>query len=195
MVDHHEFVEELTCSICQELVVSAMTLGCSHSFCELCITTWLSQKMICPVCRVVPRTQAIRALHMDSLVEKLVNKLEGQDKQAYMTRKLEKEQFDKLKKGIAYARESGFKFLSINDHWTENERRIFSEGVGKYTGEARNLYCSVAGLTDFFITTSPREVLYIASKNLGASFHQWTPLPTLQQYLRTFLKNNQIVQI
>jgi len=181
-------VEELSCSICQELIVSAMTLGCSHSFCESCITTWLNQKMICPVCRVVPRTTAIRAYQIDNLIEKLVNKLDGEENRTYMARKSEKEQLDKLKKGIAYARESGFKFLCIHDNWTESERKIFAEGVSKYTGEARNLYCSVAGLTDFFVTNASRDVLFVASKNLGGNFHQWTGVPVMQQYLRTFFR-------
>jgi E3 ubiquitin-protein ligase RNF8 len=38
--------EEFTCSICQELILCAMTIECSHSFCNTCISDWLERKKV-----------------------------------------------------------------------------------------------------------------------------------------------------
>lgn len=43
--------EELTCSICTELFIKAVTLKCSHTFCKYCINQWCNTKSICPICR------------------------------------------------------------------------------------------------------------------------------------------------
>lgn len=43
--------EELTCSICLDLMVSPVTLGCGHSFCKSHIEAWLLQHHSCPNCK------------------------------------------------------------------------------------------------------------------------------------------------
>ncbi|XP_058793289.1 LOW QUALITY PROTEIN: E3 ubiquitin-protein ligase RNF8-like, partial [Phymastichus coffea] len=66
--------ENLTCSICSELLVKAMTLNCSHTFCWFCIDSWIKRKRECPNCRstVISLT---RSLVVDNFIEKMVESL------------------------------------------------------------------------------------------------------------------------
>ena len=68
--------EQLTCSICSELFVRAMTTNCMHTFCNHCIMTWMkkSKEPLCPVCRarVVSMT---RSLVIDNFIERMVENL------------------------------------------------------------------------------------------------------------------------
>lgn len=48
----HAFRETLSCPICRELLVNAPKMtDCGHTFCSECITRYLIQNSICPVCR------------------------------------------------------------------------------------------------------------------------------------------------
>ncbi|XP_033224927.1 E3 ubiquitin-protein ligase RNF8-like isoform X2 [Belonocnema kinseyi] len=68
--------EQLTCSICSELFVRAMTTNCMHTFCNHCIMTWMkkSKEPVCPVCRsrVISMT---RSLVIDNFIERMVENL------------------------------------------------------------------------------------------------------------------------
>lgn len=46
VIHTNDLEEEFTCTICQELILCAMTLECSHSFCNGCITGWLDKKKV-----------------------------------------------------------------------------------------------------------------------------------------------------
>lgn len=74
----HQFSDivetEMNCSICSELFVSAITLGCSHTFCQECITTWKRKKKECPICRNKIKSEA-KALVIDNFIEKMVQNL------------------------------------------------------------------------------------------------------------------------
>ena len=39
------------CSICLENIDNELILPCNHSFCKVCILTWLNDKCNCPLCR------------------------------------------------------------------------------------------------------------------------------------------------
>lgn len=68
--------EQLTCSICSELFVKAMTTNCMHTFCHHCIMMWLtkSKGYLCPVCRrqIINMT---RSLVIDNFIEKMTENL------------------------------------------------------------------------------------------------------------------------
>ncbi|XP_022670219.1 E3 ubiquitin-protein ligase rnf8-like isoform X2 [Varroa jacobsoni] len=64
--------EELTCSICSELFISAVTLSCGHNFCQMCIRSWRRKKDACPICSA-PIGQEIRAYVLDSVIKQLVS--------------------------------------------------------------------------------------------------------------------------
>ena len=42
---------DLSCPICTDLLVQAVTTPCGHSFCKLCLELALSTKPFCPICR------------------------------------------------------------------------------------------------------------------------------------------------
>ncbi|XP_046396810.1 E3 ubiquitin-protein ligase rnf8-B-like [Ischnura elegans] len=62
---------ELLCSVCNDMLVKAITLNCSHTFCEACLEQWKKKNKICPVCRC-------RILHqchsrtIDSFIERIL---------------------------------------------------------------------------------------------------------------------------
>lgn len=63
--------EELQCSICREMFVKAVTLSCSHTYCEYCIEQWQKQNADCPICRA-RTTSSCRTLVLDSFIEKVM---------------------------------------------------------------------------------------------------------------------------
>ncbi|GKY97242.1 hypothetical protein MPSEU_000682600 [Mayamaea pseudoterrestris] len=42
----------LTCRLCQKMVQQPASLGCGHTFCEVCITTYAENNWYCPVCNL-----------------------------------------------------------------------------------------------------------------------------------------------
>ncbi|XP_061703917.1 uncharacterized protein LOC133515395 [Cydia pomonella] len=70
--DVEDIIEtELQCSICSELFINAITLGCSHSFCKYCIDKWKKNKRECPICRTVI-TSECKSIVLDSLIERMM---------------------------------------------------------------------------------------------------------------------------
>jgi hypothetical protein len=69
---------ELQCSICSELFIRAVTLGCSHSFCEFCISQWRGKPhshQQCPICRAHITTE-VRSLVLDQYINRVVAHLD-----------------------------------------------------------------------------------------------------------------------
>lgn len=62
--------EDLSCSVCTELFYDAVTLGCSHTFCKHCIVQWKQRNNVCPMCRVIIKTETPTIL-INNLVEKV----------------------------------------------------------------------------------------------------------------------------
>ncbi|ELT95456.1 hypothetical protein CAPTEDRAFT_202625 [Capitella teleta] len=62
---------ELQCSICNELLIQATSLNCSHSFCSMCISEWMAVKKECPVCRAAI-TSHLKAIVLDSYIDRMV---------------------------------------------------------------------------------------------------------------------------
>lgn len=62
--------DDLTCSVCTELFIDAVTLGCSHTFCKFCIEQWRKNGDICPICRTKIKGQ-FPTLIVNNLVEKV----------------------------------------------------------------------------------------------------------------------------
>ena len=74
---------ELKCSVCDEIFIEPMTLGCGHVYCKHCINEWEANcgncfaKFNCPNCRH-PITQFNKSLHLDNLITSLY---EGESKE------------------------------------------------------------------------------------------------------------------
>lgn len=66
--------EQLTCTICSELFVKAMTLSCMHTFCHYCIKMWNKKRKDCPICRK-PVMSMIRSLVLDNFIESMIENL------------------------------------------------------------------------------------------------------------------------
>ncbi|KAK0075397.1 hypothetical protein PV325_003325 [Microctonus aethiopoides] len=71
--------EQLTCQICSELFVTAVTLNCSHTYCQYCIYLWMQTKRDCPICRGII-ISVTRSLVLDNFIEQMVNDLSTQHK-------------------------------------------------------------------------------------------------------------------
>lgn len=76
---------EFTCTICQELFVTATTLPCAHSFCELCLCRWLrgnsSSRKSCPICRRRIRANAHHSVVLDNAIDKIIETIGGEQKE------------------------------------------------------------------------------------------------------------------
>eukprot|EP00826_Nyctotherus_ovalis_P065598 TRINITY_DN9645_c0_g2_i4.p1 TRINITY_DN9645_c0_g2~~TRINITY_DN9645_c0_g2_i4.p1 ORF type:complete len:413 (+),score=104.27 TRINITY_DN9645_c0_g2_i4:139-1377(+) len=47
----HEYLNQLTCSICLGIFNEPLELSCQHTFCKFCIKDWLKKNDTCPKCR------------------------------------------------------------------------------------------------------------------------------------------------
>jgi len=191
-IDRKALEEEFTCIICQELMVHASTLECSHSFCSECLEEWLNQKKICPMCRKPCNGKAVRALNLDNVIEKIVERMSAEEQQSWKTRaakrKREEEELRQLNGLISTAKQRGLKFLSIVDSWTPEERKVFADGVRRYSGKARLLYCETTGLTQSYINTCPLPSLRTAVRNMGLNVTNWNDAAGMRQALLNFLQ-------
>ncbi|XP_050533738.1 E3 ubiquitin-protein ligase rnf8-A-like [Daktulosphaira vitifoliae] len=71
---------DLQCSICNELMVKACTINCSHTFCEICLNTWLRENNVCPLCRTSVQTETL-CLSMDNFITNICNVLGNEIKE------------------------------------------------------------------------------------------------------------------
>merc|ERR1719510_1705228 len=68
--------EELKCSVCDELFIEPMGLGCGHVYCRYCLEQWeincgnCFAKFNCPNCRE-PITQFHKSLQLDNLIQSM----------------------------------------------------------------------------------------------------------------------------
>ncbi|PRP83035.1 hypothetical protein PROFUN_09890 [Planoprotostelium fungivorum] len=150
--------EEFSCIVCQELIMTAMTLECSHSFCQQCLSSWMLTKKMCPYCRTVITKQPIRSRTVDNAIEKFTASLSDQDKIRWNERKKKQEAFDqeevavrKITDMINTAKAKQLKFFDITKQWTAEEKRVFAQGLVGYKGRARAVYCQSTGLTRQYI--------------------------------------------
>ncbi|KAL7305942.1 hypothetical protein TKK_0001416 [Trichogramma kaykai] len=72
--------ENLTCCICSELFVSAMTTNCMHTFCKYCIESWVRRRRDCPNCRAAIVTMT-RSIFVDDFIEKMLDSLTPEQSQ------------------------------------------------------------------------------------------------------------------
>ncbi|XP_071442345.1 E3 ubiquitin-protein ligase RNF8-like isoform X2 [Hetaerina americana] len=63
--------DEFQCSICNELLVEAVTLTCSHTFCYYCLQRWKTQNNICPYCRA-SITLECKTRIIDNIIDKAI---------------------------------------------------------------------------------------------------------------------------
>ena len=70
----HIMDENLTCSICSELFVQAMTTNCMHTYCKYSIESRIKRRRDCPNCRAAI-VNMTRSIVVDNFIEKMVESL------------------------------------------------------------------------------------------------------------------------
>lgn len=73
---------ELQCCVCSELLIQAITLNCSHSFCKFCIVEWMkknSSRADCPVCRAEIKCLSSSVV-IDSFIDSIMEQLPPEKK-------------------------------------------------------------------------------------------------------------------
>jgi len=175
-----DFQGELFCSICNDWLVNSSTITCSHTFCWACIDAWLVQKKFeCPVCRQVVSREPIRSKALDTIVRKTVDRLTTTEKEDYISRvtvaSLAQEKAEnlhaELRLGVDEALEKGKAFFHIDGCWGSREKEVFQKGVGDYTGDARETYCKLTGLTVQWVQCASELKLNQALNNLQLQSH------------------------
>lgn len=188
---------ELLCSICQDWLVHASTIECSHTFCWACIDKWLLQKKFeCPVCRHAVTREPVRSLALDTIVQKSLDKAATEQKEEFRERVTTAEQsnsrakkaHDELAKSVNEALRKGKAFFHIDSSWSRRERDVFQRGVKDYQGDTRETYCRLTGLTVQWVHSADDAKLNTALHNLQlAQYVDRTP-DQIRQRLLMFLR-------
>lgn len=70
----NNFIEILTCSICQCIFEDPCRIECAHTYCRKCISDWMKNpKNTCPICR---KKVNMKAIGQDKMAETIIKSLE-----------------------------------------------------------------------------------------------------------------------
>merc|ERR1711920_136956 len=192
-----DLADELACTVCQDFVVHAATIECSHTFCWSCIDTWLRQKRFeCPVCRADVTREPVRTRAVDALVMKAVNRLCDEKKEEYAERVAAAEAgikrvsrlHEELEKSVTQALQRGKAFFNIGSSWSRKERETFQTGIKDYAGDTRQTYCKLTGLTVQWVHSATDTQLNQALHNLQLASFVSNPEDKIRQRLLMFLR-------
>lgn len=196
-LDVADLHSELICSICQDWLVHSANIECSHTFCWSCVDTWLLHKKFeCPLCRQAVTRPPLRSRALDTIVQKTVGQLTASERSEYAQRasaaektlergkrlhmELETSVNDALKKGKA--------FFHIDSNWSWRERDVFARGVKDYSGETRETYCKLTGLTVQWVHSADVAKLCQALHNLQLPDLVLSAEEDIRQRLLMFLR-------
>lgn len=169
---------DLTCTICKQIFLDPMTLGCSHSFCKSCLLKLIqtesenSKCCLCPLCRTFIGIQyPVRNIPMDSLTKNLIPILDENLRLQIQNRKREwtehenkcKEHLENL---LDIAQTRATSYMNIIEKWSEDAKKIFINGIRHFIGESRAKYCELVGMTESWIQTAPLNQMRRACENL-----------------------------
>jgi len=94
--------DEFTCMICHELFIDSVTLTCAHSFCEMCLRSWMKKKKECPVCRGKITGKAVRSVVLDSAIRKMIENADNETKQNREQLIVQRHALREAEQGISY---------------------------------------------------------------------------------------------
>jgi hypothetical protein len=85
-------IDDVTCSICQDVFVVPFSLECEHTFCADCISKWFNScrtsTIQCPLCRKDALRSPHHARELDSLITKMIEPtLSSEDRVSRCTRR------------------------------------------------------------------------------------------------------------
>jgi hypothetical protein len=167
--------ESLTCVVCSEIFIEASTLQCGHSFCLMCIETWLRRELTCPICRAAISLPPSRSLNLDQCVEILVQLAEDES-QNFMERKktcsLSRAREVEVEKAMTLlyaqvARAGARRLCSIEKPWSAREQNRFLKGIQHHQACAREAFCGLVGLTHEWVGRASGPQLITAAINVG----------------------------
>merc|ERR1719313_1302072 len=196
-LDFEDIQQELVCSICQDWVVHASTIECSHTFCWSCIDQWLLQKKFeCPVCRHAVTREPVRSRALETIVQKTVDRGDPANKEEYQERVKSAEKDQKriqklhqdLEKSVNDALKKGKAFFHIDSSWSRREKEVFQRGIKDYTGDTRETYCRLTSLTVQWVHSADENKLNQALHNLGLQAFVSSPEPDIRKRLLMFLR-------
>eukprot|EP00727_Mastigamoeba_balamuthi_P004140 m51a1_g13723 hypothetical protein (178) ;mRNA; r:111869-112672 len=92
----------------------------------------------------------------------------------------------RLRAIIAQARRQDMRFLSVTDAWSDDEKRVFRDGVSRYaSGSARAVYCESVGVTPALVRSASAAQ---AGANVGiVGCAAVLSVHTLRERLETFI--------
>lgn len=195
-LDAEEIQSELQCSICQDWVVHACTIECSHTFCKACIETWLLQKKFeCPVCRHAVTREPVRSRAIEAIVQRTVERGDPEEKEEYQNRVRAAEKQVKrvqklhqdLERSVNEALKKGKAFFHIDSCWSRREKETFQRGIQDYTGDTRETYCRLTSLTVQWVHSADASKLNQALANLSLLEFASCPEPDIRKRLLMFL--------
>jgi hypothetical protein len=166
---------ELICAICQEFFVEASTIECGHSFCRMCIESWLKSRLSCPICRAPIEKPPVRSMCLDKAVRVVLELNEGEaatknllERQREALKVRENQCFAQscLETLFQKAVEQGVKVVHISKKWSPREQQRFLGGIQRHQGVAREAYCRVVGLTYEWIGRASVDELLVAAGNV-----------------------------
>lgn len=88
------------------------------------------------------------------------------------------EQVRQLENQIQTAREKNLRFLNILTKWTDHEKAVFKNGVSKYCGRARIMYCELVGLSFHLLNTADRSLLCVSHTFIHIETNTSNPILT-----------------
>jgi len=188
---------ELLCSICQDWLVHASTIECSHTFCWACIDKWLWQKKFeCPICRHEVKREPVRSLALDTIVQKSLEKGSSEQQEEFKERVTTVEQsngrakkeYEELAKSVTEALRKGKAFFHIDSSWSRRERDVFQRGVKDYKGDTRETYCKLTGLTVQWVHSAGETKLNQALHNLQLANYVDRSTEDIKQRLLMYLR-------
>jgi hypothetical protein len=195
--DLSDLHSELVCSICQDWLVHAATIECSHTFCWACIDTWLLQKRFeCPVCRTAVTREPIRGRALDTIVQKTTERL-GEEQRDEFTKRVQaadaadekgKRLHADLEKSVNEALRKGKAFFHIDSSWSRKEKETFQRGIKDYTGNTRATYCKLTGMTVQWVHSADATKLNQCLHNLQLQTFVDKPEEDIRQRLLMFLR-------
>ena len=94
--------DEFTCMVCHELFVDSVTLACAHSFCEMCLRSWMKKKKECPVCRGRITGKAVKSVVLDSAINKMIENADNETKQNREQLVQQRRALREAEQGISY---------------------------------------------------------------------------------------------
>ncbi|CAJ0598977.1 unnamed protein product [Cylicocyclus nassatus] len=123
-MDLDHYLSLVKCSICLDVIVQPCTLGCGHSFCELCVDEAINYDDRCPECRQYTQGICIRNLRLSDIIQVVVSHQSDAELSRYKWRERENEAALTVRKrariilfSVLYPRKESLTIEEIEDEW------------------------------------------------------------------------------